>query len=73
MLLEKHGVKGITFIGQQDVLSLLRESAFVEASEENKGKNDYDKVLRFYVPIQINNGDIYPVRIVALHKKVNNQ
>ena len=52
-----------------DILSLLRESAFVEASEENKGKNDYDKVLRFYVPIQINNGDIYPVRIVALHKK----
>ena len=54
------------------ILDLIKKSVLVEEGPQKKNKPDYDKVYRFYVPVQTQSG-IYPVRLVALHNKNNKE
>ena len=50
-----------------NINDLIKNSVFVEEDTQKQDKRGYDKALRFYTAVRAGN-EIYPVRIVALHK-----
>ena len=48
---------------------LLDKARFVERANEVEGKEGYDEVYYYYVPVVLENGNQYTVKITTLHRK----
>ena len=56
-----------------NIENLIKNSFLVDVDlNSKKDKKDYDLIYRFYVPVRINEKDVYTIRLTALHNKKNN-
>lgn len=63
-------IKDRKIVGK-NLLALLKKVVFVETTDEVEGKEGYDKVYSYFVPVILENGNRYTVKIITLHKKNN--
>ncbi len=66
---QKHKIRYKAIDNIEDV---IKNSFLVDVDLSKPEKKDYDLTYRFYVPIRINDNDVYTIRLTALHNRNNN-